>query len=57
MLEFNNSILLWSRDTTGLMDDFFIRIKGWNSEFRAIITVNYFDSSQELVLDKINEGL
>jgi hypothetical protein len=57
MLEFNNSILLWSRDTTSLMDDFFIRIKGWNSEFRAIITMNYFDSSRELVLDKINEGL
>jgi hypothetical protein len=57
MLAFNDFILLWSRDTTGLMDDSFIRIKGWNTEFRSIVTTNYFDGSRELVLDKINEGL
>jgi hypothetical protein len=57
MHAFNNSILLGSIDTTGLMGDSFVRIKGWNSEFRAIVSMNNFDGSQELVLDKVNEGL
>ncbi len=57
MLAFNNSILLCNRVTIGLMDDSFVGIKGWNDEFRAIVTTNDFDGSGELVLDKINEGL
>jgi hypothetical protein len=43
MLAFNNSILLGSKDTIGTMDDSFVRIKGWSSEFKAIVTTNNFN--------------
>ena len=43
MLAFNNFILLGSKDTIGKIDDSFVRIKRWNSEFKAIVTTNNFN--------------
>jgi hypothetical protein len=55
MFAFGNTILLWSINATGLMNNTFVSVKAFKFEFKTIITMNHFDFGIKLVFSHVDE--
>ena len=52
---FGNAILLWSINTTSLINDTFVSVKAFKFEFKTIITMNHFDFGIKLIFSHVDE--